>query len=63
MYMYVSIMSILNFGLKKVVVESYNELQDSLSEVERMLFQHKLQEAEKVYKSTVIHRYTCIIYM
>ena len=32
----------------QVVVESYNELQDSLSEVERMLFQHKLQEAEKV---------------
>ena len=36
------------FVFPQVVVESYNELQDSLSEVERMLFQHKLQEAEKV---------------
>ena len=38
----------LQFIHVQVVVESYNELQDSLSEVERMLFQHKLQEAEKV---------------
>ena len=33
----------------QVVVESYNELQDSLSQVERLLFQHKLQETEKVH--------------
>ena len=36
-------------------MESYNELQSSLSEVEKMLFQHKLQETEKVHAYMYVH--------
>ena len=42
----------------QVVVESYNDLHDSLSEVERLLFQHKLQETEKVCTCTVSSKFS-----
>lgn len=32
----------------QVVVQAYNALQDSLSDIDHMLLQHKLQQIEKV---------------
>ena len=32
----------------QAVVQTYNDLQDGLSDVDRLLFQHKLQQAENV---------------
>ena len=35
-------------GSLQAVVQTYNDLQDGLSDVDRLLFQHKLQQAESV---------------
>lgn len=42
----------------QVVVQAYNELHGSLSDIDRMLLQHQLQQIEKVLKNRM-RAHTC----
>ena len=46
--MHIGVYTVLFNFSPQVVVQAYNALQDSLSDIDHMLLQHKLQQIEKV---------------